>query len=262
MKRPETAAAGGGTHRGFTLIELLVVIAIIALLVSILLPSLNKAKGLAKQAVCISNMRQWGQATFIYMQDHGGAFPLFHDRYGDGWHVWTFWYNTVGPYMGMPEVPAGIPDDDPRNTANYVSPIRRCPAHREEPGFSVRIGAHYGEFNKYGAGPYGPFVHGAEGATWYPAITQDDVDEPATWIMYLDTAAFYIYTPSRWRFTSDRDGDGILDTGGDPDFNGGKPRIHTDGCNVVLCDGHAEWVGFDKLWENDGGDVKHDFWWD
>ncbi len=57
---------------GFTLIELLVVIAIIALLVSILLPSLNKAKELAKKAVCSSQLKGFGTALNMYANVHDG----------------------------------------------------------------------------------------------------------------------------------------------------------------------------------------------
>ena len=61
---------------GFTLIELLVVIAIIALLVSILLPSLNKAKDLAKTAVCMSNQRSLTVSTSIYTAEYEGYLPF------------------------------------------------------------------------------------------------------------------------------------------------------------------------------------------
>ncbi len=60
---------------GFTLIELLVVIAIISLLVSILLPSLTKAKELARRVVCASNVRNLGLAAFVYANDNDGMLP-------------------------------------------------------------------------------------------------------------------------------------------------------------------------------------------
>ncbi len=56
--------------RGFTLIELLVVVAVIALLLSILLPSLSRARQQAKAAVCLSNIRTHAQATTAYLNDY------------------------------------------------------------------------------------------------------------------------------------------------------------------------------------------------
>jgi prepilin-type N-terminal cleavage/methylation domain-containing protein/prepilin-type processing-associated H-X9-DG protein len=62
-------------RKGFTLIELLVVVAIIALLISILLPSLSRARELAKRAVCGSNQRSIGQGMHIYSNDNEEWFP-------------------------------------------------------------------------------------------------------------------------------------------------------------------------------------------
>jgi prepilin-type N-terminal cleavage/methylation domain-containing protein len=71
----------------FTLIELLVVIAIIALLVSILLPSLNRAKELAKAAICMSNARSLGTAFHIYAQEYSGYVPPDRRSQNEDWVV-------------------------------------------------------------------------------------------------------------------------------------------------------------------------------
>ncbi len=62
-------------NSAFTLIELLVVIAIIALLVSILMPSLQKAKEMAKDIVCRSNQKTIGYAIFLYAEEHNAMLP-------------------------------------------------------------------------------------------------------------------------------------------------------------------------------------------
>jgi len=79
-------------RRGFTLIELLVVIGIIALLAAILFPVFAKARAKARQAVCLSNLRQLGLAISAYSQDYDDQYPNGADptdRYSDLW-VWRF----------------------------------------------------------------------------------------------------------------------------------------------------------------------------
>ena len=68
--------------KGFTLIELLVVIAIIALLLSILMPSLRKAKEIAKDVVCRSNLKQWSLIWKMETDENDGKFPSLPNKPG------------------------------------------------------------------------------------------------------------------------------------------------------------------------------------
>lgn len=101
---------------GFTLIELLVVISIIALLLSILLPSLQRAKGLARQVVCQSNLKQIAIAGFLYVQDErflpftadwthtGGALPSSNPEL-------ECWTELLEKYMNESNAVYSCPED-------------------------------------------------------------------------------------------------------------------------------------------------------
>ncbi len=110
----------GKTKKGFTLIELLVVIAIIALLLSILMPSLQKVKAQARSAVCKSNLKQWGLCFSMYLVDNNEKFAI---GFGGTGASYFGYIEKLEPYYDDRDLftcpSAKKYDNDPTLPANY-----------------------------------------------------------------------------------------------------------------------------------------------
>ena len=95
----------GGKKYAFTLVELLVVIAIVALLLSILLPGLRKARSIAVRLVCSHNLKQIDLAFGFYLDDHDNVYPCAQDPVSTDPAYWLWmgrgWRSFVGPYFGV-----------------------------------------------------------------------------------------------------------------------------------------------------------------
>ena len=86
----------------FTLIELLVVIAIIAILASMLLPALSKARARAQTVTCVSNQKECGMAFLMYSNDHGGKIPLQQAYNKTVKTQWYFWSEILNQEKQLP----------------------------------------------------------------------------------------------------------------------------------------------------------------
>ncbi len=109
--------------KGFTLIEMLVVVAIIALLIAILLPSLAKARELARQTICGTNMKEIGTTFYIYQSDNLDEFPsVAHDTPSSQTFPVVRYIESMGGGQG------GQPDDPRRDEISCVTNDPRCGA--------------------------------------------------------------------------------------------------------------------------------------
>jgi len=117
-----------GKKKAFTLVELLVVISIIALLLSILMPSLRKAREQARSVVCKNHLNQLGLAGAIYSNDNDGWYvPVIDETMGYEATDYAFFWNTNAAFRKI----LGWTNNNDDDTSRYVLPKKFwCPTDR------------------------------------------------------------------------------------------------------------------------------------
>ncbi len=227
--------------KGFTLIELLVVIAIIAILAAILFPVFASAREKARQTSCLSNVKQMGLATMLYVQDSDEKFPTGTYE-TDTPPVYVYWFDIIMPYVA--------------NKSTNVALINSCLSspHPEKTGYmmNVRVG-----------GTNEPEVSAADNFFDYStSAALADLTHPSETILYTDSDQVPSYgngvastskvnpgsvngrAASEYDPPTNDSAWASIDNDTNPDGTSpGQVRYrHTTMANIAFCDGHAKSV--------------------
>jgi prepilin-type N-terminal cleavage/methylation domain-containing protein/prepilin-type processing-associated H-X9-DG protein len=207
------------SHRGaFTLIELLTVIAIIAILASMLLPSLSRAREMARRTSCASNLRQLNLGIQQYTQDYDETLPpaavgtggenkiggwVFYSQFGTGANSARFDPSKGAIYPYVKSVQIFVCPDDSQGQSNGNSyAINSCALTQVGDGMS--------------------------GAKSLAAF-----DEVSKWMLLSEEDTFQKTTDDGYQLFP-------------PPANNFSDR-HTDGSVIAFMDGHTKWLRREKI---------------
>lgn len=256
-------------EKGFTLVELLVVIAIIALLLSILVPTLSRAREQSRRVVCRSNVNQIGLAMLMYAQKNDSQLPL---------RTAGLWLQDASYYLTDLVISAGgdkytfyCPSQkskDPDNPSVWRfeevggTPDGKEPTDIQDRKASYRVtGYHWLQDDDV---PRTWKVWGGGDPMFQKKWPRRTTDSRKTTSQTLIADVVISVGTNRRRFTDIpaglADTEGILDS-----TNHARSSTKPEGANMYFLDGHTEWQQFEGMLLNFyvryNNQTRVDHWW-
>jgi len=206
------------SKKGFTLIELLVVIAIIAILAAILFPVFAKAREKARQAACVSNLKQMSMAFMQYVQDWDETFVMarYYAVGGIKQHIDAYGYIwPVSPYLKSTDVTRC-----PSSKTGYLMSGHACPS---------AVNSFWCGYINYD----GSLSCGRAAAPYTVSAKLAEIKSPANVIMVYEGC-------KEMNNSTGSIGSGFINSylG---NVAGTWNATHMDGMNFAFCDGHVKW---------------------
>lgn len=246
-------------RKGFTLIELLVVIAIIAILAAILLPVFAQARAKARQAACLSNVKQLSMGVMMYVQDSDEKFPYWswsqQSKVGKAEDYHGLWFDAIYPYVknaGVYACPNSTGISTPVNSSTFGWSSTNDPVKLTTLGVNPAL---LNQIISYGMSE--PLENGAYGGNWSGPSSEASLQAPADTLMLADMAV-PLSSADGWGICNSGElqgkygrvlrvafAQGGNETWGDPCANyqaqWDNDTRHSNGAEIGFADGH---VGF------------------